>query len=74
MVVLEIKDIPGAVSFVTGLLAHNNKDISTMQLTSQLSQNTHSVTIETADELESILIDQLRKFEVVAKVVVLDKF
>ncbi len=29
-VVLEIKDIPGAVSFVTGLLAHNNTNIAMM--------------------------------------------
>ncbi|MGL5348097.1 MAG: L-serine ammonia-lyase, iron-sulfur-dependent subunit beta [Peptostreptococcaceae bacterium] len=73
-VVLEIKDIPGAVSFVTGLLAHNNKNISTL-LTNKPAKSEYTfVTIETQEELESELIEQLKKFEVVAKVVVLDKF
>jgi L-serine dehydratase len=73
-VVLEIKDIPGAVSFVTGLLAHNNKDIATMSTNKPARSEYTFVTIETADELEADLIDQLRKFEVIAKVIVLDKF
>ena len=73
-VVLEIKDIPGAVSFVTGLLAHNNKDIATMSTNKPARSEYTFVTIETADELEPDLIDQLRKFEVIAKVIVLDKF
>lgn len=73
-VVLEIKDIPGAVSFVTGLLAHNNKNICTL-LTNKPARSEYTfVTIETNESLEKELIDQLKKFEVVAKVVVLDKF
>ncbi|MGL5313429.1 MAG: L-serine ammonia-lyase, iron-sulfur-dependent subunit beta [Peptostreptococcaceae bacterium] len=73
-VVLEIKDIPGAVSFVTGLLAHNNKNICTL-LTNKPAKSEYTfVTIETNESLEKDLIDQLKKFEVVAKVVVLDKF
>jgi len=73
-VVLEIKDIPGAVSFVTGLLAHNNKDIATMSTNKPARSEYTFVTIETTDKLEADLIDQLRKFEVIAKIVVLDKF
>lgn len=73
-VVLEIKDIPGAVSFVTGLLAHNNKNIATMSTNKPPKSQYTFVTIETDDQLETDLIDQLKKFEVVAKVVVLDKF
>ncbi|HSQ89258.1 L-serine ammonia-lyase, iron-sulfur-dependent subunit beta [Romboutsia sp.] len=73
-VVIEIKDIPGAVSFVTGLLAHNNKDIATMSTNKPARSEYTFVTIETVDELEESLIDQLRKFEVIAKIVVLDKF
>lgn len=73
-VVIEIKDIPGAVSFVTGLLAHNNKDIATMSTNKPARSEYTFVTIETVDELEASLIDQLRKFEVIAKIVVLDKF
>lgn len=73
-VVLEIKDIPGAVSFVTGLLAHNNKDIATMSTNKPARSEYTFVTIETAEKLEADLIDQLRKFEVIAKIVVLDKF
>ena len=73
-VVLEIKDIPGAVSFVTGLLAHNNKDIATMSTNKPARSEYTFVTIETAEKLEARLIDQLRKFEVIAKIVVLDKF
>ncbi|MEG1311269.1 MAG: L-serine ammonia-lyase, iron-sulfur-dependent subunit beta [Romboutsia sp.] len=72
--VLEIKDIPGAVSFVTGLLAHNNKNISTMSTNKPDKSEFTFVTIETDDKLEKDLIDQLKKFEVVSKVVVLDKF
>lgn len=73
-VVLEIKDIPGAVSFVTGLLAHNNKNIATMSTNKPAKSEYTFVTIETDDQLEADVIDQLKKFEVVAKVVVLDKF
>lgn len=73
-VVLEIKDIPGAVSFVTGLLAHNNKNIATMSTNKPAKSEYTFVTIETDDKLGTDLIDQLKKFEVVAKVVVLDKF
>ena len=73
-VVLEIKDIPGAVSFVTGLLAHNNKNIATMSTNKPAKSEYTFVTIETDDQLETDVIEQLKKFEVVAKVVVLDKF
>ncbi|MDK2562829.1 L-serine ammonia-lyase, iron-sulfur-dependent subunit beta [Romboutsia sedimentorum] len=73
-VVLEIKDIPGAVSFVTGLLAHNNKDIAMMSTNKPARSEYTFVTIETTDKLEADLIDQLRKFEVIAKIIVLDKF
>ncbi len=73
-VVLEIKDIPGAVSFVTGLLAHNNKNIATMSTNKPPKSEYTFVTIETDDPIESSLVEQLRKFEVVAKVIVLDKF
>lgn len=73
-VVLEIKDIPGAVSFVTGLLAHNNKNIATMSTNKPAKSEYTFVTIETDDQLEADVIEQLKKFEVVAKVVVLDKF
>lgn len=73
-VVLEIKDIPGAVSFVTGLLAHNGKNIATMSTNKPAKSEYTFVTIETDEQLERDLIDQLNKFEVVAKVVVLDKF
>ncbi|MEF9990769.1 MAG: L-serine ammonia-lyase, iron-sulfur-dependent subunit beta [Romboutsia sp.] len=73
-VVLEIKDIPGAVSFVTGLLAHNNKNIATMSTNKPAKSEYTFVTIETDDSLEKDLINQLDKFEVVEKVVVLDKF
>ncbi len=72
--VLEVKDIPGAVSFVTGLLAHNNKNIAMMSTNKPAKSEYTFVTIETDDELESTLIEQLKKFEVVAKVVVLEKF
>lgn len=73
-VVLEIKDIPGAVSFVTGLLAHNNKNIATISTNKPANSQFTFVTIETDDKLEQSLVDQLSKFEVIAKVVVLDKF
>lgn len=73
-VILEIKDIPGAVSFVTGLLAHNNKNISTMSTNKPVGSDYTFVTIETDDKLEVEILDQLNKFEVVAKAVVLDKF
>ena len=73
-VVLEIKDIPGAVSFVTGLLAHNNKNIATMSTNKPVKSEYTFLTIETDDQLGKDLTDQLKKFEVVAKVVVLDKF
>lgn len=73
-VVLEIKDIPGAISFVTGLLAHNNKNIATMSTNKPAKSEYTFLTLETDDQLEKDLIDQLKKFEVVAKVVVLDKF
>lgn len=73
-VILEIKDIPGAVSFVTGLLAHNNKNIATLSTNKPAKSEYTFVTIETDEELEKDLIEQLKKFEVVAKVVVLDKF
>ncbi|WP_042275681.1 L-serine ammonia-lyase, iron-sulfur-dependent subunit beta [[Clostridium] dakarense] len=73
-VVLEIKDIPGAISFVTGLLAHNNKNIATMSTNKPAKSEYTFLTLETDDQLERDLIDQLKKFEVVAKVVVLDKF
>lgn len=73
-VVLEIKDIPGAVSFVTGLLAHNNKNICTLLTNKPAKSDFTFVTIETDEPLERELVDQLKKFEVVAKVVVLDKF
>lgn len=73
-VVVEIKDIPGAVSFVTGLLAHNNKNIATVSTNKPAKSEYTFVTIETDDKLEKDVIDQLKKFEVVAKVVVLDKF
>lgn len=73
-VILEIKDIPGAVSFVTGLLAHNNKNISTMSTNKPAGSDYTFVTIETDDKLEAEILDQLNKFEVVAKAVVLDKF
>ena len=73
-VVLEIKDIPGAVAFVTGLLAHNNKNIATLSTNKPAKSEYTFVTIETDEQLEQDLIEQLKKFEVVAKVVVLDKF
>ena len=73
-VVLEIKDIPGAMSFITGLLGHHNKNIATISTNKPAKSEYTFLTIETDDVLESSLIDQLRKFEVVAKVVVLDKF
>ncbi|RDY24017.1 L-serine ammonia-lyase, iron-sulfur-dependent, subunit beta [Romboutsia maritimum] len=73
-VILEIKDIPGAVSFVTGLLAHNNKNIATMSTNSPVGSDYTFVTIETDEKLEADILDQLKKFEVVAKAVVLDKF
>ena len=73
-VVLEIKDIPGAIAFITGILGHNNKNISMISTNKPAKSEYTFLTIETEDELESSLIDQLRKFEVVAKVVVLDKF
>ena len=73
-VILEIKDIPGAVSFVTGLLAHNNKNIATMSTNRPSGSAYTFVTIETDDKLETDILEQLKKFEVVAKAVVLDKF
>ena len=73
-VVLEIKDIPGAIAFITGLLGHHNKNIATISTNKPAKSEYTFLTIETDDVLESSLIDQLRKFEVVAKVVVLDKF
>ena len=73
-VVLEIKYIPGAIAFITGILGHNNKNISMISTNKPAKSEYTFLTIETEDELESSLIDQLRKFEVVAKVVVLDKF
>lgn len=73
-IVLEIKDIPGAVSFVTGLLAHNNKNISTMSTNKPAKSEYTFVTIETDDKLDQDIVDQLNKFEVIAKIVVLDKF
>ena len=73
-VVLEIKDIPGAIAFITGILGHNNKNISMISTNKPAKSEYTFLTIETEDELESRLIDQLRKFEVVDKVVVLDKF
>ena len=73
-VVLEIKDIPGAIAFITGILGHNNKNISMISTNKPAKSEYTFLTMETEDELESSLIDQLRKFEVVAKVVVLDKF
>ena len=73
-VVLEIKDIPGAIAFITGILGHNNKNISMISTNKPAKSEYTFLTIETEDELESSLIEQLRKFEVVAKVVVLDKF
>ena len=73
-VILEIKDITGAVSFVTGLLAHNNKNISTMSTNRIAGSEYTFVTIETEEPLEKEILDQISKFEVVAKAVVLDKF
>ena len=73
-VILEIKDIPGAVSFVTGLLAHNNKNIATMSTNRIAGSNYTFVTIETDEPLEKEILEQISKFEVVAKAVVLDKF
>lgn len=73
-VVLEIKDIPGAVSFVTGLLAHNNTNIAMMSTNKPAKSDYTFVTIETDTNLDKEIVDQLKKFEVVAKVVVLDKF
>ena len=73
-VVLEIKDIPGAVAFVTGLLAHNNKNIATMSTNRPAGSNYTFVTIETDEPLENDILNQIEKFEVVAKAVVLDKF
>ena len=73
-VILEIKDIPGAVSFVTGLLAHNNKNIATMSTNRPVGSKYTFVTIETDEALEQEILDQIGKFEVVAKAVVLDKF
>ena len=70
----EIKDIPGAIAFITGILGHNNKNISMISTNKPAKSEYTFLTIETEDELESSLIEQLRKFEVVAKVVVLDKF
>ncbi|MGL5694389.1 MAG: L-serine ammonia-lyase, iron-sulfur-dependent subunit beta [Peptostreptococcaceae bacterium] len=73
-VILEIKDIPGAVSFVVGLLAHNNKNIATMSTNRPVGSQYTFVTIETDEPLEQVILDQISKFEVVAKAVVLDKF
>lgn len=73
-VILEIKDIPGAVSFVTGLLAHNNKNIANMSTNKPAGAEYTFVTIETDEALDTDVLDQLRKFEVIAKAVVLDKF
>ena len=73
-VIPEIKDIPGAVSFVTGLLAHNNKNIAMMSTNKPAGSKYTFVTIETDEELDSHILDQIKKFEVVAKAVVLDRF
>ena len=73
-VILEIKDIPGAVSFVTGLLAHNNKNIANMSTNKPAGADYTFVTIETDEALDKDVLDQLRKFDVIAKAVVLDKF
>ena len=73
-VVIEIKDIPGAIAFITGLLGHHNKNIAMISTNKPANSEYTFLTIETDDVLETSLIDQLRKFEVVAKVVVLDKF
>lgn len=73
-VILEIKDIPGAVSFVTGLLAHNNKNIAMMSTNKPAGSEYTFVTIETDEELDSNILDQIKRFEVVAKAVILDKF
>lgn len=73
-VILEIKDIPGAVSFVTGLLAHNNKNIANMSTNKPAGSDYTFVTIETDEALDKDVLEQLRKFEVIAKAVVLDKF
>lgn len=73
-VILEIKDIPGAVAFITGLLASNNKNIATMSTNRPAGSQYTFVTIETDEKLEHEIVDQLNKFEVVAKAVVLDKF
>ena len=73
-VILEIKDIPGAVSFVTGLLAHNNKNIAMMSTNKPAGSQYTFVTIETDEELDNDILEQIKKFEVVAKAVVLDRF
>lgn len=73
-VILEVKDIPGAVSFVTGLLAHNNKNIEMMSTNKPAGSKYTFVTIETDNALGTDILEQLNKFEVVAKAVVLDKF
>ena len=69
-----VLEITGAIAFITGILGHNNKNISMISTNKPAKSEYTFLTIETEDELESSLIDQLRKFEVVAKVVVLDKF
>lgn len=73
-VILEIKDIPGAVSFVTGLLAHNKKNIAMMSTNKPAGSQFTFVTIETDEELDAEILDQIKKFEVIAKAVVLDRF
>ena len=65
----------GSKSTVMGAsIGHNNKNRSMISTNKPAKSEYTFLTIETEDELESSLIDQLRKFEVVAKVVVLDKF
>lgn len=72
--IVEIKDEAGAISSVIEKLAKNNINISSINSSKVLNSKYTFVSIETNEKLEQSLIDNIKKYDAIEKIVVLNKF
>ena len=72
--ILEVKDVPRAISYVTGLLADTNKNISMISMNNLDHDEYAFLTIQTAEGIDPHVIDEFRESKHIAKMLVLDKF
>ncbi len=73
-IILEVNKVSRAISYVTGLLADTNKNISMISMDDVDHDDSAFLTIQTSEGIDPHVIEELDKSEFITKMLVLDKF